>query len=173
MKTIHRPLLILISAIFFLTACSTQKQTTGSSTAITDAVAARNYTFIATSVFPTEDSRFNPRLLLPNASNLYQLTSRYDLRVTPDSVIAYLPFFGRSYTAPMDPTKGGIKFTSTKFDYKKTQRKSNYEIEITPKDNREVQSLYLTVSPSGFASLRVLSVNKTPISFNGNVEGNQ
>ncbi|MBO9592931.1 MAG: DUF4251 domain-containing protein [Niabella sp.] len=172
MKTIHHSLLILLSAIVILTACSGQKQATGLSTAVTDAVTARNYTFVATSVFPTEDSRFNPRVLLPNASNLYQLTSRYDVRVTPDSVIAYLPFFGRSYTAPMDPTKGGIKFTSTKFDYKKTQRKNNYEIEITPKDSREVQSLYLTIAPSGFASLRVLSVNKTPISFNGNVEAN-
>lgn len=155
-----------------IAACAPQQQATSSASAVSDAVTARNYTFVATSVFPTEDSRFNPRLLFPNASNLYQLTSRYDVRVTPDSVIAYLPFFGRSYTAPMDPTKGGIKFTSTRFDYKKTQRKNNYEIEITPRDDREVRSLYLTVAPSGFASLRVLSVNKTPISFNGNVEAN-
>ncbi|MBZ4187778.1 DUF4251 domain-containing protein [Niabella beijingensis] len=173
MKTITYSSLLLLPVLFFFFSCSSQKQTTGSSTAITDAVTGQQYTFVATSVFPTEDSRFNPRFLFPNASNLYQLTSRYDVRVTPDSVIAYLPFFGRSFTAPVDPTKGGIKFTSTKFDYKKSQRKNNYEIEITPKDNNEVRSLYLTVSPSGFASLRVLSMNKTPISFNGNVEANQ
>ena len=173
MKTIHHSLLILLSAIGLFASCASQKQTTGASPAVSEAVTAQQYTFVASSVFPTEDSRFNPRLLLPNAANLYQLTSRYDVRVTPDSVIAYLPFFGRSYTAPTDPTKGGIKFTSTKFGYKKTQRKNNYEIEITPKDNNEVQSLYFTVSPSGFASLRVLSLNKTPISFNGDIEPNK
>ncbi|WP_018628501.1 DUF4251 domain-containing protein [Niabella aurantiaca] len=173
MKPIHHSLLILLSAVAIFTACASQKQTTGQSEAILAAVTDQNYTFIANSVFPTEDSRFNPRFLFPNASNLYQLTSHYDLRVTPDSVIAYLPFFGRSYTAPVDPTKGGIKFTSTKFDYKKRDRKNNYEIEITPKDNNEVQSLFLTISPSGFASLRVLSLNKTPISFNGDIEANK
>ncbi|SDC07871.1 DUF4251 domain-containing protein [Niabella drilacis] len=173
MKTIHHSLLILLSAMVIYSSCTSQKQAANTSAAVSEALTAQQYTFVARSVFPTEDSRFNPRVLLPNASNLYQLTSRYDVRVTPDSVIAYLPFFGRSYTAPTDPSKGGIKFTSTKFDYRKTQRKSNYEIEIIPKDNNEVRSLYLTITPAGFASLRVLSLNKTPISFNGEIEENK
>ncbi|MGJ7032866.1 DUF4251 domain-containing protein [Niabella hirudinis] len=173
MKTIHHSLLIWLSAISILSSCTSQKQTAGTSAAVAEAITTQQYTFVASSVFPTEDSRFNPRVLIPNASNLYQLTSRYDVRITPDSVIAYLPFFGRSYTAPIDPAKGGIKFTSTKFEYKKTLRKNNYEIEITPKDNNEVRSLYLTVTPSGFASLRVTNLNRTPISFNGDIEANK
>lgn len=162
----------LFAMVLFLAACSSQKNTSGNAKA-NELVEEKNYTFVAQSVFPTEDSRYNPRLMLPNGSNLYQLTSRYDVRVTPDSVIAYLPFFGRSYSAPVNPSEGGIKFTSTNFSYKQSIRKNNYEIEIVPKDNNEVRNLFLTISPSGFASLRVLSLNKTPISFNGQIEPNK
>lgn len=150
--------------------CSSQKNM--GSTAATTMIDEQRYTFVATSVFPTEDSRYSPRLMFPNGSNLYQLTSRYDLKITPDSVTAYLPFFGRAYSAPIDPTEGGIKFTSTDFSYKKSIKKGNYEIEIIPRDTRDVRNLYLTISPSGYGSLRILSNNRTPIAFNGQIEKN-
>lgn len=165
-------LVFLMAALIFLSACASQKNNSQPSAAA-DLLQEHRYTFVARSVFPTEDSRYNPRVMFPNGSNIYQLTSRYDLRITPDSVIAYLPFFGRSYTAPVNPSEGGIKFTSTDFSFKQSIRKKNYEIEITPHDNNETRNLYLTISPSGYASLRVLSLNKTPISFNGEIEPNQ
>src|SRR5690606_13789712 len=98
------------------------------------------------------------------------LNGGYDVKVTPDSVIAYLPFFGRSFVAPMDPTNGGIKFTSTDFSFTKELKKKNYEITITPKDVRDIQQLYFTISPGGYAYLRGQSINRTPISFNGIIE---
>jgi len=136
----------------------------------TQLVQQQQFTFVARSVTPTEDSRFNPRLMLPPGTNLYQLGSGYDIRITPDSVIAYLPFYGRAYTAPMDPSKGGIKFTSTKFDYEMTTRKKNFQITISPKDAEDVRTIYLTISPSGYASAQVLSLNRTPIVFSGIIE---
>lgn len=154
--------------------CTTPKNAQEKATEITGLLDKQQYTFVAQSVFPTEDSRFNMHTLFPNSSNLYQLSSRYDVRVTADSVVAYLPFYGRAYTAPMDPSKGGIKFTSTKFTYtSKRSKKGLYEIQIRPTDNREVQTIYVTVSPSGSASLQVINVNKSPISFNGIIEPNQ
>lgn len=155
-----------------LAACSSQKMGTTTNHQVDEMINNQHFTFVARNVIPTEDSRYSPRLMFPNASNLYQLTSRYDVRVTPDSVIAYLPFFGRAYTAPIDPSEGGIKFTSTKFSYKNSIRKKNYEIQINPSDTREAQTLYLTVSSSGYASLTVLSYNRTPITFNGDIEAN-
>lgn len=161
---------IAFAAMFFFSSCSSQ-QSVASDPAVSDMMESKTYTFLANNVIPTEDARYNPRLMFPNAaSTLYQLNAGYDLRVTPDSVIAFLPFFGRSFTAPMNPNEGGIKFTSTDFTYKQSMRKGNYEVEIVPKDARDVRNLYLTVSPGGFAQLRVLSVNRTPISFNGRVD---
>ena len=99
-----------------------------------------------------------------------QLTSDYTLTVRGDTVIAFLPYFGRAYTAPLDPAKGGIDFTSTNFDYKAKQRKKgNWEINIKPKDADDVRQLYLSFSASGFGNLQVTSLNRQTISFNGHV----
>ena len=122
-------------------------------TAITD----KRYVFKATSA-------------LPLRGRTIQLTSDYTLTVRGDTVIAFLPYFGRAYTAPLDPAKGGIDFTSTNFDYKAKQRKKgNWEINIKPKDADDVRQLYLSFSASGFGNLQVTSLNRQTISFNGHV----
>jgi hypothetical protein len=104
------------------------------------------------------------------------LTSEYDLKVSKDTIIAYLPYFGRAYIAPTNPTEGGIKFTWTKFDYSVKQTKNgSWEILIKPKEKNisnasDVQNLRLSISTSGYASLQVISSNRDPISFNGTIE---
>ena len=164
---------ILTLFVLIILSCSSQKKTTDNAAAISSLIEQQRFTFMAHSVSPTEDARYNVRNMFPNGSNLYELSAGYDLRVTPDSVIAYLPFFGRSFTAPMNPNEGGIKFTSTHFSYKKHMRKGSHEIEIKPADNREISHVFLTITPAGYASLRVLSVNKSAIAYNGVVEANK
>jgi hypothetical protein len=97
-----------------------------------------------------------------------QLTSLYDITISKDSVLSYLPYFGRAYRAPYNPDEVGLKFTSTKFDYTKTpNKKEGWDILIKPKDNTEVQQLSFTIFDNGSASLQVLSANRDPISFQG------
>ncbi|SFD90551.1 protein of unknown function [Chitinophaga sp. CF118] len=127
--------------------------------AIEQMVTSHNYVFKAQTVLPTG--------AVPNR----QLTAEYDLQVSPDTIICYLPYFGRAYTAPMDPTKGGIKFTSTKFDYKETQRKKGgWDILIKPHDTQDASQLSLSISSTGYASLQVISNNRQPISFSGYID---
>ena len=165
-----RLFLFLFLAITIVS-CASSKNTAATTEAdIENMLNKQRYTFVARTVAPTEDSRYNPRLMFPNGSNLYQLSSGYDLKVTRDSVSAYLPFFGRAYTAPLDPSKGGIKFTSTNFDYKTSMRKKNTEITIIPKDVQDIRSILISVTPGGYAYVQVLSLNRTPISFNGVIE---
>ncbi len=139
----------------------------------TSIIEARRFTFQAQTVIPTEDSRLNPRLMLPNGNNLYQLSSGYHLKITPDSVVACLPFFGRAFTAPVDPMKGGIQFVSTRFDYKQNLKKKSFEITITPQDVPEINTVRVYVGASGYASVHISSLNRTPISYNGVIEDNQ
>ena len=136
-----------------------QSKSDAKKAAIANMIAAQNYVFTAQSAMPTGPS--------PDR----QLNGQYDLTVTKDSVISYLPYFGRAYTAPIDPTKGGIKFTSTKFDYKLTERKKGgWSIVIKPQDTQEASQLILSVSESGYASLQVIGNNRQPILFNGIVD---
>jgi hypothetical protein len=111
---------------------------------------------------------FTAQTVLPLGGAMRQLTSEYDVKLSGDSLISYLPYFGRAY-GPINPgDDGGIKFTSTKFDYKtKARKKGGWDIMITPKDNRDVRQLNFTISASGYASLQVSSNNRQSISYNG------
>jgi len=99
------------------------------------------------------------------------LTSEYDVKINNDSLVSYLPYFGRAYQAPMDPSQGGIQFTSTSFSYEvNANGKNGWDVIIKPKDYQDVQQLSFTIFDNGSATLNVVSTQKDPISFNGNVE---
>ena len=125
--------------------------------AVKNLVESQNFVFKAQTVQPTN-------------GRTRQLTSEYDLKVLKDSIIAYLPYFGRAYSPPVNPSEGGIQFTSTEFEYKKTNRKKGgWDIQIKPKDARDVRQLDLSVFKNGSATLGVNSNNRQSISFNGYV----
>jgi uncharacterized protein DUF4251 len=114
---------------------------------------------------------FLAQTAMPMSGRTRQLTSEYDMKVTQTAIVCYLPYFGRAYTAPMDPSQGGIQFTSKDFDYKSTPRtKGGWDILIKPKDNRDIQQMSLSISSDGYASLQVTSTSKSPISFNGYIK---
>lgn len=128
---------------------------------IRSAVTAQEYTFKANNA---ESARGRNRML----------TSEYDLRVSKDTIVAYLPYFGRAYSAPMDPSSGGIKFTSVDFSYSLTERpKGGWEVLIKPNDAKDVQQLFLTISENGYGSLQATGTNRQPISFTGQIERNK
>jgi hypothetical protein len=103
----------------------------------------------------------------PQTGRSRNLTSEYDLTIKPGEVISYLPYFGRAYSAPIN-SEGGIKFTSTDFDYKLLKQKEHsWEISIKPKDARDIQEMFLTIFDNGTGSLTVNSLNRQTISFRG------
>lgn len=106
------------------------------------------------------------------------LTSNYTLRISGDTIEAYLPYFGRAYSAPSNLSEGGIKFTSTNFDYKINQRKNkSFDITIKPNDIEKADLrgivLYLNIFEGGSASLNINMMNRQPISFTGSISANK
>jgi Domain of unknown function (DUF4251) len=111
---------------------------------------------------------FNAQTVLPTSGRVRQLTSEYTLKISNDSVIADLPYFGKAYSAPADLTGGGISFTSVKPVYSVIQDKKNrWQITIKPKDVRDVENLSLTIFENGSADLNVINKDRQPISFRG------
>ncbi|RPE08753.1 DUF4251 domain-containing protein [Chitinophaga lutea] len=151
------PVLLLVLGGFLGASAQTKAQVkTSKSDKIRQLVQSRNYVFQAQSVFPM---RGRTRQIGGEG---------YDVSVSKDTVNSYLPYFGRAYTAPLDPSKGGIQFLSKDFEYtEKPGKRGGWDITISPKDVRDVQQLFLSVSEDGYASLQVTSVNRQPISFNG------
>jgi hypothetical protein len=148
---------LLISMVLY--SCSSSKSTVKlNSDEVRDIVDSSRFVFVA--------ERVNP---LRGASRY--LTSRYDVVVKKDTVNCYLPYFGRAYQAPMDPSKGGIQFTSTNFSYNLTAKSNNqWEVTIRPNDYMDVQQLYFNIFENGTASLNVVSAHRDAISFTGHIE---
>ncbi len=124
-------------------------------------VDSKKYLFIANQAYPMGGSMVN------------LTSSNFDLKLANDTLTAFLPYYGVAYSAPLNPTEGGIKLTTTKFSYHVVQKKNgNYEIDIKPinpevRGPGDVNRMILNVSPGGYATLQVLSFNRQPISFNG------
>ena len=95
---------------------------------------------------------FKAQMANPQIGASRQLTPEYDLTISGDTIISYLPYFGRAYVAPANPSEGGIKFTSTKFEYNLVKDEKEWEITIKPNDAREVQQLFLEVFDNGRAT---------------------
>ena len=156
---------LLIAVCCFFTAIA---QTKSSKKAAKEAetaqlVEAKNYVFVANYVNPFRGGGRS-------------LTSEYDFTVTKDSLIAFLPYFGRAYLSDYGSIDNGIKFTSTQFDYQVTKdKKGGWDIFMAPKDANTtdanaVKQLRLNISADGYASLQIISLNRDPITFDGDIE---
>jgi len=122
------------------------------------------------SLIEAQNYVFKAQTALPSAGSTRQLTTDFDLRISKDTIISDLPYFGRAYTAPLNPSEGPLQFTSTDFQYSVANRKKGgWNITITPKDVQDPRQLNLSVFDNGSASVVVTSYNRQPISFNGYV----
>ena len=121
-------------------------------------VEANDYTFVA-------------QRAVPMGGNSIHLSSNYDLKVGNDAIAAYLPFYGRAYSAPMNNTEGGIRFESMDFDYKiEPAKKDGWDAHITARDGIKRYDMILRITSSGSAFLTVIENTRQNITFNGYIE---
>ncbi|MCL2739470.1 MAG: DUF4251 domain-containing protein [Bacteroidales bacterium] len=118
-----------------------------------------------------QEYKFVAQQALPMSGRSINLTADYDMSVAKDSVIAYLPFFGRAYVAPVNPLEGGIKFQSVDFDYKlQNAKKGGWTAHIVVRNAQQRIELTLHITTTGLASLSVLDHTRQTISFSGYLE---
>jgi hypothetical protein len=149
--------LALIIPLLFFSCTSSKKVVQLNGDDVRNMVDSSRFDFIA--------ERVNPL----RGSTRY-LTSPYDVIVKKDSVVCYLPFFGRAYQAPVDLSKGGIEFTSTNFSYQSNSKDQSWDVLIKPNDYQNVQQLLFNISANGTATLNVVNTNRDPISFYGYIQ---
>jgi hypothetical protein len=118
------------------------------------------------------DFIFEATYAYPTGYRSVYLSPYYNVKVSPDTIKAYLPYYGRAYRAPMDPREGGFNFTSTDFDYKLIpgNRKGNWQSEVTILDLDRPVTFRFDIWENGTARLDVNDMNRQAISFQGNIE---
>jgi len=111
---------------------------------------------------------FTANYVLPQRGGGKQLTETYyDLKVNKDSVIAFLPYYGRAYFDVPYNGDTGMKFTSTKFSYSVKPKRKGWEVTIIPRDAKNIDKVMLNISPDGYATLSINSTNRDFISYDG------
>ncbi|MEO8852783.1 MAG: DUF4251 domain-containing protein [Ginsengibacter sp.] len=153
--------IIIFLSLFLIRCSSTKKVVSFNGNDVKNIIDSSQFTFVA--------ERMNP---MRGASRI--LTSYYDVEVKKDTLSSFLPFFGRSYQAPMDPSKSPLAFHSYNFTYKAQQKnKDQWQVFINPKDRQEIQQLLFTIFNNGTATLNVVSTNRDAISFYGHIVRNK
>lgn len=109
---------------------------------------------------------------MPMAGRRIDLTSNYDLKIKGNHVEAWLPYFGRAYSAPYGGGEGGIKFKEDVEDINVEfiEKKKSYTIDLEAKTDVDTYVMSLSVGLSGFATLNVVSNNRQSISYYGLIE---
>lgn len=143
-------------AIFLMLGCKSQLSLAEQEKLI-NAVEYRNYVI-------------TPSMALPMNWKSINLTPSYYLKVYPDSLSVYLPYYGRSYQAPMDSKDIGYDFSSTNFEYSVQQTKDMWEIIIEPRDYKRGVKLYVSIGNTGYADIRIQDNDRQGISYSGTVE---
>lgn len=116
---------------------------------------------------------FKAQSMVPMSGSTRQLSGGYDLTISNDAVISFLPYMGRIYMAPMDPSQAPLRFTSNNFTYDVQRTKKNgWNISIKPKDIGTVREMNLSVSEDGSATLQVSGNDRQPVTFYGYVVEN-
>lgn len=104
---------------------------------------------------------------LPMRGQAVSLTSPYTLEMRGDSVISYLPYFGRAYSVPYGGGNG-LRFERTATDYTCTyDKKGTARIKFAARTDDDTYRFNIQIYPNGSASINVTPTNRQNISYQG------
>ena len=156
-KQIFMLLLALLVGLPTLSAQSKQEKKEQKKEAVKKLIASENY-------------KIDVRTAMPMRGRSIPLTSPYSLEIRNDSVISYLPYFGRAYSIPYGGGDG-LNFRARLKEYDmKMDKKGNAVIEFVARNPEDRYEFRAKVFPNGSASIDVNMQNRQSISFQGELD---
>ena len=115
----------------------------------------------------SENYKIDVNTAMPMCGRSVPLTSSYSLEIRNDSVISYLPYYGRAYSIPYGGGDG-LNFKAVLKEYSmKMDKKGNAVIEFIARNPEDRYEYRVKVFPNGSASIDVNMQNRQSISFQG------
>jgi len=122
------------------------------------------------SLIATKKFRFHALSATSMKGMTRQLTSEYFLKLNNDNLSVDLPYFGRSYTTSYPPTDLSTAFSSNQFSYiADSAKKGGWDITIVPKNESNASKINMSITASGYCTVRVSSNSRQPISYYGTI----
>ena len=106
-------------------------------------------------------------MMYPQGRGGISVTSDYSVEVKGDTLVSYLPYFGRAYQVPYGGGKG-LNFTEQIEHYSaKRDDKGRTTITIELTNDEDTYTYILTIFENGKATVDVRSEQREPISYSG------
>ena len=161
MRKIFMTSVMALTALVMLVGCATAEERAARAAeqakAVKAALQERNYQIAVNRMYPSR-----------GASKI--VSSGYTVEVRNDSLISYLPYFGRAYDVPYGGGNG-LNFSAPIRNYKESQTKSDLRhIEIDVKNDEDTYLYTLDIFDNGSTDINVRSRQREPISFSGQME---
>ena len=112
--------------------------------------------------------QFAVRSATPSGGKTIQITSLYVLRAKEGNYEAYIPYYGRAYSASYG-VGGGVEFNGEpeNLEISRKENKSNIAVEFTIMSGTDKITVNLEVGSSGFGNLLISNPRRQPISYYG------
>jgi len=104
---------------------------------------------------------------LPQSGKSINLTSPYSLELKGDSVVSFLPYFGRAYSVPYGGGDG-LRFSDALTEKNVTfDKKGTAQITFKSRTKEDNYTFNIKVFSNGSATINVQPINRQSISFQG------
>ena len=153
-----------LTALVMIVGCATAEERAARAAeqakAVKAALQERNYQIAVNRMYPSRGASKS-------------LSYGYSVEVRNDSLISYLPYFGRAYDVPYGGGNG-LNFSAPIRNYQESQPKSNLRhIEIDVKNDEDIYLYTLDIFDNGSTDINVRSRQRDPISVSGEMEFKQ
>lgn len=107
---------------------------------------------------------------IPARGRSVSLTSPYSIEIRNDSVISYLPYYGRAYSIPYGGGEG-LNFKAPISDYKiEWDKKGTAKVRFIAQSTEDRFSFNIDIFSNGSSSIFVNMQNRQSISFQGDLD---
>ena len=98
------------------------------------------------------------------------VSSDFCLELRGDTLCSYLPYWGQAYQAPMGYPSIGLNFEMPILRYSESRPKPNKtQLVLDVRTQEDAYHYLIDLYDTGEAYIRVRSINRDPISFDGHV----
>ena len=161
MKRVILLILVAISAAILLSGCATSEEKAAQmaelSANVTNALNNRDYKIAIDRMYPMRGSSRH-------------VSFGYSVEVRNDTLISYLPYFGRAYNVPYGGGKG-LNFTAPIGSYQEfMKRNGQRHIEIGVSNEEDTYFYTIEVFDNGNSTVDVRARQRERISYSGHIE---
>lgn len=150
---------VAVVVLGLLTACSTMTaaERAEKALAVERALASRHYVV-------------DVQMMYPRSGRAVNVSSNYSLEIKGDTVVSYLPYFGRAYSIPYGGGKA-FNFSAPIISYESAsdQKGKNY-VRLVTDNEEDVITFQLEIFDNGQTTIDVQAREREPITYSGELE---